>query len=232
MTSFFNKKMNLEENGIMVIPNAIGKQEICSATSLDDNIFSGGILPDNAYLRVNSAFDKDQSIKRIYGYEHVQPSIVAKIDAIVRPFVWRYFKSQPNLGDCWLQSNTDNGKTRSWHVDMPQPRFQVKAIVYYSDVLTISTGPFAYMLGSAGNKLISTKLSMMKHQKDFNNFTEYSNREVIDIAHNMLCCTGCAGTAIIFDVSGIHRGLPQRGFTRRALTLSYYSVPGDFRQHQ
>lgn len=121
------------------------------------------------------------------------------------------------LGGRLKFNGTNMGSGNGWHRDSFSP--QLKAMLYLSDVEG-SNGPFQFVPGS----------HKFSHMWRFNRFlrqTELSKRYTDDQV-NEFCSnhgertwvefTGLAGTLIVFDSSGLHRGAPIREGERYALT--------------
>ena len=110
------------------------------------------------------------------------------------------------------------GSGGGWHRDSAA-NHQFKAILYLTDV-TEESGPFSYVVGS--HKAQNVVVAEMKY-----NFTPHQNRFSEEELSPLLAkaevkrITGKAGTLILADTRGIHRGTPIQRGSRYALT-NYY----------
>jgi len=113
------------------------------------------------------------------------------------------------------------GSGGGWHRDALKR--QIKSIIYLTDV-DIKSGPFEYFEGSHrhGEKLQNFILNELKHH------TRYSENEISKFKERGLeTITAKAGTLILVDTSGIHRGRPIDEGSRYALTNYFWtdSIP-------
>ena len=115
------------------------------------------------------------------------------------------------LGE-WL-----GGSGGGWHRDDADAK-QTKAILYLSDV-EMENGPFQFIEGS--HKPWDIYRMAFKYNFSFgqNRFTDQELEKVIQDQPNRLkTFTGKAGTLILTDTRGLHRGMPIRKGERYALT--------------
>jgi hypothetical protein len=116
--------------------------------------------------------------------------------------------------DC-TASNLGSGG--GWHRDSPH-RSQFKAILYLSDVY-LENGPFEYLEYS---HLVSQSLRMVANGLSRPNQYRFSDHEIESIVSSgeviPRTFVGKAGTLLLVDTKGIHRGQPIRLGTRHALT--------------
>ena len=110
----------------------------------------------------------------------------------------------------------NKGSGGGWHRDSPH-RSQFKAILYLSDVAP-ENGPFEYIEGS---HLVSESLRMVRDGRTQPNQYRFSEDEIARI----VSCgafprtfAASAGTLLLVDTKGIHRGRPIETGTRYALT--------------
>ncbi len=114
----------------------------------------------------------------------------------------------------YVPGNTGSGG--GWHRDSPH-RSQFKAILYLSDV-SVKNGPFEYI---EGTHLASRSLRLLFERQCRPNQYRFSNAEADGMLAAGLRCdtlTGAAGTLILVDSKGIHRGRPIERGNRYALT--------------
>jgi hypothetical protein len=93
-------------------------------------------------------------------------------------------------------------KTRGFHVDCFKPSYKI--FIYLSDCLKLSDGPYCYVTES-------NKPSVLREFNEIlsNNLSENQTESPLFDFENVVPILGPAGTLIISDQSGIHRGFPQ-----------------------
>ena len=110
----------------------------------------------------------------------------------------------------------NKGSGGGWHRDSPH-RSQFKAILYLSDVKE-ENGPFEYLEGS---HLVSDSLRMLAKKIVKPNqyrFTEEEIQLIVSSKKPPFTFTASAGTLLLVDTKGIHRGRPISAGTRYAYT--------------
>jgi hypothetical protein len=127
---------------------------------------------------------------------------------------------------CYVPGNLGSGG--GWHRDSPH-RSQFKTILYLSDVAR-ENGPFEFI---AGTHEATDSLRMLRQGVSRPNQYRYTNDEVAAIlAQDREATTflGAAGTLLLVDTKGIHRGRPIEAGKRFALTTYYWdkNMPSDF----
>lgn len=112
---------------------------------------------------------------------------------------------------------TNLGSGGGWHRDSAAHR-QTKAIVYLTDVFA-ETGPFQYIEQS--HTSLSVLSDQVKNDRAFNQY-RFEEKEVQSLISKdpkkLRTVCGLAGSVIIVDTRGIHRGMPIETGTRYALT--------------
>ncbi len=114
----------------------------------------------------------------------------------------------------------NRGSGGGWHRDSFTNQF--KAIIYLNDV-DVRGGPFQFIRGSH-------QLGAMIHDRRVGALTVSQSRIrdqqiaalVDEHPERLLTLTGAAGTLILADTTGLHRGMPIVSGTRHALTNYYY----------
>ena len=126
------------------------------------------------------------------------------------------------LGGRITASATNTGSGDGWHRDAHGHQF--KAILYLSDA-SERNGPFQYLLGSH-------KLWRMAVDTVFGDLPQAPNtryaaadieRAAARLHLTMQSFPAAAGTLLLVNTAGIHRGMPLREGTRYALTNYYYN---------
>ncbi len=179
---------------------------------------------NGAYLRFWDDKAYDEGVRRIYHAER----LVAELKAFRNdPFIFRaattYYGVPFYSGVLTYQHNTrSNANTRYYHVDWFGKQF--KAFLYLDDV-DKGNGPFTYLLGTHRSYFIRLKKQIVGNTEGTpTSFYENDLKSVLK--HEVQIC-GPAGTLILADVRGIHRGSPQVNRSRSALVNYMYKIPGD-----
>lgn len=216
----FQKKVlqEIKKNGFYVWKDFLNNDECSFFISLIDDFI------EKKYHEVNvlKGFDN-----RIWGSEVLN----SKIDAFLKNKdflkIFSIYTSKGNL----IRSNTlaqktyfkenNPGSGLGWHVDHSVLKYP-KAMVYLCDV-DKNNGAFKYINGSHNFlKKINIRL---KNDFDFNRrfFSEEEINKIIK-NNNLTCSTieANAGSVILFDGSGIHRGSPLKEKLRYSMTNYYY----------
>jgi hypothetical protein len=176
---------------------------------------------NGAYLRFKKGRAYDQGVARIFHADRIHPEVLAfRNDPFVMEVAGRVFAAPFFSVLTIYQHNadgTDGATTRGYHIDGFHK--ELKSFLYLEDVDEAS-GPFTYVPGSHRNQFLRLKKSVFRNGDDPpttirpEEFPEGETRE------RML--TGTAGTLIIADTRGVHRGAPQRGRSRSVLVNYLY----------
>lgn len=192
----------LKEDGIAVLPDYIPRSVI-------DKLI--GVASEKNYNWESS----DGADQRIYGLEIDEGKNWLGIEDIYSKYINRF-----TCDSFWMFGNLEyrdknRGSGGGWHRDSLHRR-QLKVMIYLSEVAQTS-GPFEYVIGS---HKIKSKLAL-EFSRGFGKF-RYSSDEINSyVRENAKLITRCIsgpGTVVIFDSSGLHRGMPIRSGTRMALT--------------
>lgn len=220
----------IEANGFCVIPNFIPKKQCNDLRErLDDlidsrscNFWTDDIGADTRIYfaesvdsRFKDLYENDFIRKILYEYTGLSAPegflLAARIDAV----------------------KGNEGSGGGWHRDSPISR-QFKAIIYLNDV-DERQGPFQYVRNS--HRKLSSILAYWRKQfkpgqyryddSELNNYLAASgeNAELI---------VGRAGTLVLVDTKGIHRGAPILNGRRYAVTCYFWEgeVPKHFSQYR
>lgn len=171
----------------------------CDEKGADHRVFGGELLSE----LINTTFHSNYKLQK-YAEQYYKTDFTnfftlgAKLKAV-----------EENLG-------SGNG----WHRDaVHYPQF--KAILYLSDV-SEENGPYQYIEGSHKESDI---LEKVKRGVEFNK-NRFSHEEVLELVgqdeSKIKSYTGTAGTLILTETRGLHRGMPIVSGSRYALTNYYY----------
>jgi hypothetical protein len=180
-------------------------------------------LDGGAYLRVWGGGDHDQGVRRIYHVDRLLPELgELRQDRYVLDIATAYYRVAFHSGLLMFQHNLrSNHETRFFHVDGFAKEF--KAFIYLDDVDS-GNGPFTYLRGSHKRHLTRLRKQMLgRHPGD----TSFSEDEVSSLRDEEIQLTGQAGTLILTDVRGLHRGSPQRDRSRSVLVNYIVKHAGD-----
>lgn len=169
--------------------------------------------------------DDNQSDHRIFGGEKLSPVIEEFwISSFIRNILAKYVKPTAfegfTLAARLVAKEGNPGSGGGWHRDTAGDK-QVKAILYLTDC-TIENGPFQFIQNS--HKISS----IVKHQLKYNfklNQTRFTDQELNKLIRDegeADTLTAKAGTLILVDTRGLHRGMPIDKNCRYALTNYYW----------
>jgi ectoine hydroxylase-related dioxygenase (phytanoyl-CoA dioxygenase family) len=172
-----------------------------------DRDYDGG-----AYLRFWDNRAHDQGVRRLYHVDKLAPELKEfRHDPFIFRVIEAYYGMPFYSGMMMFQHNTQtNENTRTFHVDGFDKEF--KAFLYLDDV-DEGNGPFAYVPGT--HKKWLSRLKKLTFGNKNEALTTYFEHEVDTKAERLVL--GKAGTLILSDVRGIHRGTPQSDRSRSVL---------------
>ncbi len=114
------------------------------------------------------------------------------------------------------------GSGDGWHRD--SLGFQFKAMLYLSDV-TMNNGPFQYFRGSH-RRFYKLRNYIADLSQGFSDIVRYSDENVSKLKQeDLITGTAKAGDLVLFNSSGLHRGMPTRAGVRYALTIYFFNEP-------
>ena len=106
--------------------------------------------------------------------------------------------------ECSIYYNKDIKAIRGFHRDVPlppSPKKLSKFFVYLTDVPTIDYGPYCYLRGT---HLVDDSAALARQLQG-----QYRDPNEYDLDLNPIICRGPAGTLIVSNQAGMHRGMPQ-----------------------
>ena len=208
----------IKKNGFYVYKNFFSTDECSFFISLINDF----IVKKYDEVTVFKDFDN-----RIYGFEVWNSRIDAFLKNKFFLDIFNVYASTGNLsrshtlGQKTYFKEGNPGSGLGWHVDHTILKYP-KAMVYLCDV-DKNNGAFQYINGTHNFfKKINIRL---KNDFDFNQnfFSEDEISKIIE-NNNLFCSTieANAGSVILFDGSGIHRGSPLKNKLRYSMTNYYY----------
>lgn len=214
----------IDRVGFSVVPNYY-PADACAA--IRDEI-------DNLLVRFASTVHVDalKSDHRIFASDRVSELIKPfYADPFISTIVTGYERSHDisgfTLAAKLVYRKNNLGSGLGWHRDRADRR-QIKAIMYLSDV-DIDLGPFQYIVGSHTRSQILKTLTAEGFEHNQTRFTDEQAESVIAKAPEKLrTLLGPAGTLVLVDTRGIHRGMPMEkdAGNRYALTNYYWAKQG------
>lgn len=220
----------LLENGIAVVPEYWSRDKAFEIRDqLKQYIVSGEDqdLDGGAYVRhwSNRPIDYDQGVKRLYHPDAVLPELKEhRFNPFIMDIVHAYYGTPFYSQGLMYQYNLPNTQTGAFHVDGFKPEF--KTFVYLDDV-TEDNGPFTYIpkTHKAYWRRFQKEIAPKNAVGNRTNFAEDELEGQYEAQAKLY--TAPAGTLILADVRGFHRGAPQKTGERNALVNYIMPKPGE-----
>lgn len=169
--------------------------------------------------------DDEDADNRVYFAERLSENIKGfNTDARFHNLSNRYLKTKTSvlstLAGRIKSKGNNKGSGGGWHRDTNMIH-QFKSIVYLTDV-TEETGPFEYLEGTQSKSTLF-ELGMYGLKLDQNRMTDEEIDTIVAAGkYPKIQFTAKAGTCLLVDTSGIHRGRPLVAGERYALTNYFY----------
>jgi hypothetical protein len=179
---------------------------------------------EGAYLRFQDDAEYDQGVRRLFHVEKVVPELEEfRYDPFVLEIAEAYYRRPYHSVLLIYQYNTkSNDNTRYYHVDSFRKEF--KSFMYLDDV-DVGNGPYTYLRGSHRSHV--TRLRKQLSGNEQGAATSFYPDDIKrDLKREVQVC-GPAGTLILTDVRGFHRGSPQLDRSRSALVNYIVRHKGD-----
>lgn len=210
----------LQKKGIVVIPNFFSKEKCEYLIQEFEVILSNEKIYKIIKDELNSdsrAFGADLASSAIFNYLNHEFIVDELSNYLGEP-----------LGEGFTMANRvipisgNLGSGGGWHRDSPHKK-QVKFLLYLTDVED-ENGPFEYIMGSHRPKDVLKNRIKYGYSFNQNRFSEKQIEDLINTKpENHKVVTGEAGTLVLTDTRGIHRGKPINMGNRYALTNYFYS---------
>jgi hypothetical protein len=177
-----------------------------------------------AYLRFWDNRDYDQGVRRLYHVDKVVPELSEfRHDSFILGVAEAYYHLPFHPAVLVFQHNTrSNHDTRYYHVDGFSREF--KSFMYLDDV-DAGNGPFTYIPGTHRSHLLRLRKQLVGNREG--SPTSFHANDIDDALEREVQITGAAGTLILADVRGLHRGSPQRVGSRSVLVSYMLKHPGE-----
>lgn len=179
--------------------------------------------------------DDEGADHRLHGIDRVSESVKKfYTDAFITNVMSAYLATKIKITGFTLAGKiratpSNLGSGGGWHRDIIYGK-QFKAIMYLTDT-TPENGPFQYLLkthkhSSIIDTILSNSIGARQNRLSEQNITDILSTK----KYELKTITGKAGSLILTDTSGIHRGKPIEEGTRYALTNYYFEgdIPSIF----
>jgi hypothetical protein len=171
----------------------------------------------NSKTLINIRQDQDSGMVDVFKPELISGSF-KKINHIrISGLVSGVVNNGNNLSlthiNCYLNRSVNS--TRGFHIDSLGMR--IKAFLYMSDVLDFSDGPYVYVRGSHLDEDYRNLNALLSEH-----FRNKTDAPIVPI-QNVVPVLAEAGTLVISDQSGVHRGYPQDSGGSRTIAVFNYN---------
>lgn len=209
----------LEKNGCVVIEDFISAEKCNKLIQIGKKV-----MLENPNLVKSESNNSDL---RVYSVDSIEKDFSLQSETIViDSWAKKFYRTNEikhfqMLG--YIRCLKDNlGSGGGWHRDSPF-RHQFKFILYLSDVEE-KNGPFQYIKGTHKERKIFKYCRKLGHSLSKFRFSDQEVEKICkEIPENeILTITGKAGTLLIADVKGLHRGKPLLDGERWATTRYYF----------
>jgi hypothetical protein len=211
--------VTLERDGIQIIPGYYSAAQCAVLREEIDSIIEGA--RDAAWV------DDQKSDHRVNAAERVSADVAAFCDDpfivdIARALSKRELLPRFTLAARLEPKEGGKGSGAGWHRD--SLGFQFKAMLYLSAV-TMDNGPFQYFRGSQ-KRFYKIRNYLADLSQGFSDIVRYSDDHVAKLPQNdLVTAMGKAGDLVLFNSSGVHRGMPTLAGVRYALTIYFFNEP-------
>jgi len=160
---------------------------------------------------------KQDEVVRIYHVERLFPELTEfRFDPLVLKVAGIYNGFSSFSGALVYQHDTVYGREKShYHVDSFVRQF--KAMMYLDDV-DVGNGPFSFIPSSHKERGLMIRKQLSGNSKSKVNVFEEAQLEFLLSREVQVCAP--AGSLLLMDVTGIHRGAPQTE-TSRSVLMNY-----------
>ena len=223
----------LRDCGVCILPNYFSEVfcesflNLCQERSAVEEDVD---FPDGSYKRFNCyKGTAAEANNRIYHVDCFSTEGHAfKTDSFLGKIVSDYYRSPHSVHVCvYERHGFSTIPVRGFHIDTFETS-TLKAFLYLSDV-DIEDGPFSYIVGTHSN----TELRYKKEHEwapvvsngDLSGTalqTNFSETQLGELLNNFIAITGSAGTVILFDTWGVHKGCPVSASGDRHVAVNYY----------
>lgn len=218
---------DIRRDGFHVIPGYYSPERCRTIREEIDRIFE--VYPEKLWT------GRAGADTRLFGADRVSEQIRPFFqDEFINRIILSYEKCD-SLQGCTMAGRLryapgNAGSGEGWHRDITDKR-QTKAILYLSDV-DESLGPFLYLKGS--HRPFAMVKDILRGRLGFyQERFEDSEIEALNavVPGRLVTFTAPAGTLILADTRGIHRGMPIANTQEQRYALTNYVWPGPIPGH-
>lgn len=218
---------DLRRDGFAVLPDYWDRDKALALRDRLESYLEPGTDQDydsGAYLRFWDNRSYDQGVRRFY---HVNREIPELEEHRSDPFIMDTIAATAGIEFhsvlLMFQHNTQtNENTRYYHVDAFEREF--KSFLYLDDV-DDGNGPFAYLPGTHRKHYTRIKKHVVGNREG--SPTSFYPEDIGMGLESETRITGTAGTLILANVRGLHRGTPQADRSRSVLVNYLLRRPGE-----
>ena len=228
----------LEEHGIIVVPNFITPEDLKKINQLCNEIETLPIPYEDEFILCQTGGSKLNSYESLSNYPKTvinkrSGDDLGMLDIFNINLYPRYeelnlrqiianlnindlidYGASKKLSNVNIYVNKGIRNTRGFHLD--DNEHTLKAFIYLTDVNSLQDGPYCYSLGSHKD------LVLRKLNKEISKFSAKETETPVVNFNSILPVLGKAGTLIISNQTGFHRGIPQStNAERKVLVLRY-----------
>ncbi|MDB4834951.1 phytanoyl-CoA dioxygenase family protein [Cyclobacteriaceae bacterium] len=204
---------DLYKDGISFVPSFCNSQELAEVLKSYDECFQN----EEFVTKESNGFDK-----RIYAADERAGFLFKKLEEFSTPLFKKYsfvFTPYHFLLLGWMTSGEGNlGSGSGWHRDSPFAH-QFKTLMYLTDVNS-ENGPFEYIKGSHTYKRCKSVSEFLGKRLSDKRFSEEEINSLIQksVVLPITECIAEAGSLVVVDTRGLHRGKPMMSGQRKAIT--------------
>jgi hypothetical protein len=219
---------DLQRDGYAVIENYWTRERAMELRDRLEGYLAEGQdrdFEEGAWMRFWDKRPYDQGVRRIYHVEKIVPELAAaRHDPFVLQIATALYGMPFHSNVLVFQHNTQsNEHTRYYHVDAFVREF--KSFIYLDDV-DPGNGPFAYLRGTHRNHFTRLKKQVLGNGEG-QSPTSFFEDDIKPLLEREVQICGPAGTLILTNVRGLHRGSPQIERSRSVLVNYILKHPGD-----
>jgi hypothetical protein len=218
---------SLRQDGFTVVKAYWPRDKALHIRDLLERYLAGGKSRDfeqGAYLRFWDNRPYDNGIRRIYHVERLVEELKEfRYDPFVSRIAAAYYSAPIFSGVLVYQYIAQfNANARYYHIYGFSK--QCKAFLYLEDV-DEGNGPFTYLRASHHSQWVRLRKQLFGNGE--RSPTGFDDRDIKALLKDEVKVSGPAGTLIVADVRGLHRGSPQVSRSRSVLMNYMYKRPGD-----
>ena len=228
----------LKHYGICILPNYFGEkfcQHLLDSCVERAEVAQDTIFEDGSYRRFDCYKGTGaEPNKRVYHVDcFAAEGVKFKQDQFLRDVASKYYGSPHSVHVCLYERHQySETPLRGFHIDTFE-KSTFKAFLYLSNV-TINDGPTGYILKTHRDHELRRKketkgLAVISPGDPSQSAlqTNFSKEELEEVIANYVPVVAAAGTVVLFDTWGVHKGLPVTAGGDRHVAVNYYREGSD-----